>query len=78
MTPKTIATLITQVEAQGGHADKIGERQWDFFIARRSVQGQVFKTRVATVGYYVTDNGKARVGAGVHVVRDWLSRVPAV
>lgn len=78
MTPKTIAALITQVEAQGGRAELIGERQWDFYIARRDVHGNLFHTCVATVGYYVTAEGKNRIGSSAHKVRDWLRRCPAV
>jgi hypothetical protein len=78
MTPKTILALITEVEGQGGYVERIGERQWDFFIARRAVGGAVFHTRVATVGYYVTAEGKNRIGSSVHEVRDWIQRVGPV
>jgi hypothetical protein len=78
MIPKTIQALITDVESQGGYASPAGERVWDFFVARRDVNGNVFQTRVATVGYYVTAEGKNRIGKGVHTVRDWIQRVGPV
>lgn len=77
MTPKTIATLIEQTEAQGGFVQQVDSHTWDFFIARRDTDGTIFRTRVATVGYYVRD-GKNRIGQGVYAVRDWIKRVGPV
>ncbi|MFI1530969.1 hypothetical protein [Streptomyces griseus] len=76
--PQTIATLITQTEAQGGFAARVSPRAWEFFVARRSTDGDVFQTCVARVGYRVTETGRNAISGTAHDVRQWLTRCPSV
>lgn len=76
--PRTIATLITQTEAQGGFAARVAPRAWEFYIARRDTDGDVFQTCVARVGYRVTGNGRNVISSAAHDVRQWLTRCASV
>lgn len=76
-TPKTLTELFNQVAAKGGEVLPEGDRMWTVSLPRqiRDLEGNqsIRQVNVCQVGYYVRD-GKARISAGVHRIREALTR----
>jgi hypothetical protein len=72
-TPKTIASLITDVEAVGGHAEQIDDRLWEVFLPVAMVGGHRSDVMIGRVGFYVRD-GKNHIGSSIHGIRRRLAQ----
>lgn len=74
--PRTVRDLITATVERGGEVRYVEpgrERLLSFWIPRRMVGGEVRMRQVGIVGWYVRD-GRNKIGAGVHDVREALAR----
>lgn len=69
--PKTIANLITEVEAIGGEVVATKDRRFEFHLPCRVVGGEVRLVNRGAVGYFVRD-GK-NVIRGVAALRSEIS-----
>lgn len=73
MIPKTITDLIAQFEAKGGEAVMIQDRLWEFSLPRQMVDGTCPQVVIGRLGYYVTEEGKNRIGSSIHDLRQRLA-----